>query len=121
MDDWELELWAVWEATYGPLGQRRTDALIASLAQAMLMPHTKQVPDLETLIPFKVRDWDEEATAEAAQARVHDDDADGSHRAGQAAVSNAAQGKAAGGLGKETGPNGEWFGPITDAPPLPQA
>ena len=122
MDDWELELWALWEATYGPLGQRRTDALIASLAQAVLMPHTKQVPDLETLIPFKVRDWDEEATAEAAQARSF------VMMTQLARVEQVKQrfqtllkAKRLADWAKETGPNGEWLGPITDAPPLPQA
>lgn len=115
MEDWELELWAVWEATYGPLGQRRTDALIASLAQAVLMPHTKKVPDLHDLIPFRVRDWDEEATAEAAQARSL------AMMTQLARVEQVKQrfqtllkAKRLADWAKETGPNGEWLGPITD-------
>lgn len=120
MEDWEVELWQVWEATYGTLGQRRTDVLFASLAQAVLMPHTKKVPDIERLIPFQVRDWDEEATAEAAQKRSLN------MLAQAARVEQVKQrfitlrnAKRLADWEKERGPDGEWLGPITDAPATP--
>jgi len=117
MDDDELEMWQVWEATHGPLGARRLDLLFASIAQVAMAPHAKKVPDIEKLVLFPPRDWDADQTAihEQKRADVVMARMMRAERVKQRFLALQAAGRLED-WKKETGPEGEWLGPITDVP-----
>lgn len=113
----ELDLWSIWEQTFGPIGRVRTDLLAAQSLQFVAASRgVSRIPDIDTLMLFKPRDWRKPEVIAAEKAKTEEDRF---RRLQRAAAAGARYKKLLSenridDWNKEVSPEGMWLGPITD-------
>lgn len=121
LSDEELDLWWIWEQTFGPVGRVRTDLLAAqSLQFSMATKGVSRIPDLEHLVLFKAKDWRRPEVIAAEKATT---ERDRFMRLQRAAAAGARYKKLLAenrieDWNKEVTRDGMWRGPITDGLPV---